>query len=723
MKSFRILYAFFPIALFGLCGVATIAGCGDGGSATKQDAGLSADGKKDGVSQAPDGGLVADGASEEPSTNLDAGTNLPDGPVSTTDGAGGNDLVAANNDGGQDKTSGTSLDTPSSNDSNSATVDDANTSPDLPIQLDNAVVTSNVDASTETSAGTSASGIAAMGSPIVGAAVILKDSAGHSTSATTATDGTYTLSTTGFTPPFLVQVQASSGNLYSVSADALNTTVINVDPYTDLIVRSWYSAQRVSIDTAFATPASNPAPAVSSVQMLHNAVANLLQMWLTNVGIDTSKFNLISTPFTANGAGFDLVLNESTVNASTGKATITAGGTTQISTITYDTTASAMTFATTTTNSSGTSQSTNTIVVPTQSPQQTALDSISATLAGLFNAINTNGSQLTAAELMPFLAPDLLDSGLNQTQYAAMLATELRGAMLPSVQIQSVGSLDLVNGIAHIVTYLNSNLISGSPVPTADFWFENVGGTWLIGGDKRIARVGVEVANRKHQGTLSGGGSGGSGVAIAGTVRAPDGTLTGVTITDASGVTGWNATPMQMAGIMVSAFQPTPTTTLEVDLRKFDTGWTDLGSTIIPVGTKFTIAVTPASGPVVNYTLASNASTTESISITSPTSGSLADYTLDQPQTVTWELPTTFAIAGLYLGAETWTTLPMASNASTYQCEIAGQTIAPTGAGFPTSGTITIPSTCHNQRVVFVEIEVNVAGINGESDSPTVNID
>ena len=71
-------------------------------------------------------------------------------------------------------------------------------------------------------------GTASMGSPIVGATVTLKDSTGKSTTATTASDGTYTLNTSGMTPPYFVQVVTTSGTtFYSVSADALASTTIN----------------------------------------------------------------------------------------------------------------------------------------------------------------------------------------------------------------------------------------------------------------------------------------------------------------------------------------------------------------------------------------------------------------------------------------------------------------------------------------------------------------
>jgi hypothetical protein len=426
-------------------------------------------------------------------------------------------------------------------------------------------------------------------------------------------------------------------------------------------------------------------------------VTNLAQLWLNNAGVNTAQFNLISSPFTANGTGLDQVLDESTVNTSTGSVTIAAGGTTQTSTITYNTSAGTMTVASTTTNANGTSVSSNTTVVPTQTAQQTALNSIIGTMTGLANAINSNGSQLTAAEITPFLATDLLDGGLNQSQYAAMVVTNFRGQTGSSAQIQTVKSLYLVKGIADIVFNVG------------EFWFENVGGTWLLGGDKQIALVYSQVSSRTNEGTQTG-----SGVFINPVVDAPTGTVTGVKVTDASGISGWNSTSLSQIAGTFETFQPTPTTQLIVNLDQFSILSNNLGTQIVPAGTLFTFAVTPASGPVVNYALPSNVFTTELISITSPTSGVFANYSLGVPLPVTWTLPTTFAIAAVNLGIQTWTGDP--SNPSTVTCNINGQTNPPvTGTANPTSGTITIPATCGGKPVIRMNLGVTVNGVNGES--------
>ena len=81
-------------------------------------------------------------------------------------------------------------------------------------------------------------------------------------------------------------------------------------------------------------------------------MVQMAQLWLTHNGIDTTRFDLIATPFDANGTGLDHVLNQTTVNAATGHVTISDGTTTQNSTITYPTPGT-ITVNTTTTNPPG----------------------------------------------------------------------------------------------------------------------------------------------------------------------------------------------------------------------------------------------------------------------------------------------------------------------------------------------------------------------------------
>jgi hypothetical protein len=187
---------------------------------------------------------------------------------------------------------------------------------------------------------TAASGTAATGFAIAGATVTLKDVRGDSRNAVTDAEGRYSIDTRGLIPPFLVQVQPTGRGyghaLYGVSADAKANTIINVDPLTDLIVHSWYALRGVSADAAFADPVTNPPPSAASVQVLNQMVTDVVRPSLKSAGVTDADFNLIATPFSANGTGMDAVLDQTSVNAATGLVTVSNGAITGTTRLTYD---------------------------------------------------------------------------------------------------------------------------------------------------------------------------------------------------------------------------------------------------------------------------------------------------------------------------------------------------------------------------------------------------
>jgi hypothetical protein len=122
-------------------------------------------------------------------------------------------------------------------------------------------------------------GTASLGAPIVGAFVTLKDVAGNVRRARTDANGNYALNTSGLTPPFFLRVvtTAPSGNfpagaaLYSVSADPLSATTINTHVLTDLIVRTWFSAQGVNAGVAFSDPTGGPPSPSARIKLTSRA--------------------------------------------------------------------------------------------------------------------------------------------------------------------------------------------------------------------------------------------------------------------------------------------------------------------------------------------------------------------------------------------------------------------------------------------------------------------
>jgi hypothetical protein len=594
-------------------------------------------------------------------------------------------------------------------------------------------------------------GTASMGSPIAGATVTLKDSTGKSTTATTASDGTYTLNTSGMTPPYFVQVVTTSGTtFYSVSADALASTTINTSVLTDVIVRSWFTAQGVNPNSAFANPVTNPPPSPLAVQVISTTVIDVVQLWLNNAGVTVttgtpsgSQVNIISSTYVANGTGLDAVLGlaTDTVDSSTGAVTqisISNGTTTQVSSPTYS--AGSLTVNTTTTSGGATSSEAVTGSVP-NTAQQNALNAIDARITSLENIINSKGTALSASDFLPFFASDYLNDGNNNAADAANYAQSVTGATV-AFQVLLVKSLDTTNGLADITFTLNVS----SQSQTIEWFFKNEGGSWLLYGDQRIAQLDVQQLTWNNEGFSN---LGDIAVINAG-FTAPVGTVqTGVIgNTNCSGslqtvspntVTGggsiWPSTPCG------SPSNPPPFVTT----GNLNYGGTNSGgqgqqtmdefaidskplSTLLAAGTPFTFNLMPVSGSPVTYTSPVNSGTNESITITSVSQGSstipssgigtLANYSLGQPVTFNWTLPQTFAIASVKYSVTVFDFVP--GSGSGNSCGGNGNSVAIN----TTSATLTLSSTdtCTGNPIKSIDLDVTVMGVNGEMARATVFI-
>jgi hypothetical protein len=533
------------------------------------------------------------------------------------------------------------------------------------------------------------SGVAATGAPVAGAIVTLKDRAGQSRTTTTSSSGAYTVDVTGLTPPFLVRVQTPSGSLYSVSADTLSSTTINVHPYSDLLVRWWYGVQNQSADSAFANPVVLPAPDPASVSLGSVLISQTVLLWLNKAGLDTSQFNLISSPFAANGSGFDAALRETTVNLETRRLTITDGTVTQTTTFAYDPAAAAVSIDSTTVSPSGSSTNHLSRVMPFQTAARAAVDSINATVSGLTAVINSKLDQLTGPDIMPFLTPGLLNDGLNQTDYATSLSRSFR--VIPGatygLELAGIDSLDLSQGRAllrfnSIITFSGQTLRS----PFLNLTFERVGATWLIGGNQRLGNFSISFGSQIS--FIPGhSGPGVPGTSLAAQALVPKGSVSAVTVTG-GGI--WNALPL-------------PPSIPSLGSDRFRVALTLPAGTLIPAGTPFTFTVTPASGPAVSYTITSPVLSNEPVSITSPTSST--PLIPGQPLLVSWRLPATFPVSSIFLSGIV--------NSLATGCD------APLQSGLlstdATSTTLLIPSTCNGNAVTEVVITMNVSGVNGES--------
>jgi hypothetical protein len=544
------------------------------------------------------------------------------------------------------------------------------------------------------SASASVSGTAAAGAPIAGVTVTLKDSSSHTVTTTTSISGAYTLNTAGLTGPFLLQITTAGGKkLYGVTADLSPATVANLTPLTDLIVRSWYSLQGKLVDDAFANPAAAAPPSQQQTSIIADAVLSVMQLALTNAGAGmATPLDLVSKPFSANHTGVDAVFDQTTISYGAGATVSIAGsGVQQTSIIGYDTATGGLTATSTTAGGGNTSTSAISIVVPLQPAQTDALSEISAFMNRFAALINLRGAALTAADLTSYLDPDLLDEGLNRDQFATTLAQTLSRGQTLAIQTQAIKSLDVAAGLAEVEFLATESLAGQSSTEKMRFFFHKLGGGWTIAGDRRIAIASVQAEARIDQGAFTQA----SHPAVSVDVRPLQNTIGSVSASSASGsitMTRGN-TVVDDGGFLRDSFFGT-------------TG--PISGTLPAAGTVYTVTLNPLQGAPVSYAVPLNAFTTEGVAITSPTSSSLADAHLNGSLSVSWRLPTTYAVQQIHLGAIVFT--GNQGDPLTFSCYSPEAIVGVTA----TSGTLNVPGTCQGLPVVSVNVNLTVKGVNGE---------
>jgi hypothetical protein len=535
---------------------------------------------------------------------------------------------------------------------------------------------------------TSVAGTAAQGAAIAGATLTLVDTAGVTSTATTAADGTFTIDTTGLTPPFMIKLVSGGAELFSVSAEAGADTVMNVTPLTDLILRSWYGVQDVSVGAAFAAPTANPAPSPTTVAVIASVVQRIVQLWLDQAGV-SGDFSLISTPFDADGTGVDHVLDLTSVDTSTGGIVITDGDTTQ--TTAFLASEGSIEVNTVTDGADGSSSSTTTTAVPVAPTQLTALDAIAALVDQFATTVNTKGSSLAGSDLSAYMDAALRADGFDRTGYAAFLAGRLAGTTV-AFTLLNIRSLEEIAGTAELSYQLSMTQGGQTGIQPLDLSFRKVGSSWLLSGNGRIAAVELRTGMVTNQGAITGGG--GSTVEVD--VAAPRDSNNHPTVTGATVKGGpWSTdTALSPAG--------------SKDGRDGFELW---DPTSVAAGTPFTVTVTPASGTPRTYTLLSNAVTTESIGFTGITVTTPSAFVLDTPHTMTWTLPKTFPVAFVRLGRVAYDGDPGLPGTHSAEISLTLPASAVTRA-------ITIPSTFTDggteYSTVQAEVYVQAWGASGE---------
>jgi hypothetical protein len=480
-------------------------------------------------------------------------------------------------------------------------------------------------------------GIAAAGSPIADATIVVMGVTGDPVTTTTAPDGSFSAPVGGMTGPFLVECDDGAGTvLFSVRPDA---GPVNVTPYTDLIISSYYGVHDIALDDAFfdAYPGvlqgtTTPIPTEEEIDAIESVVGSAVALWLQKEGLPAT-FDLIETPFDADGTGFDAILDMTTFDGN--EITITDGETTTTSTVDVSTLGT-ITVETTTDSKAGSSTSSSSTTIPTSTEGQTDLEGASAAAEAFIAALEAPGGNVTSAHALPFLDNSFLDGGRDRTIFAAEAATFARPVTITSATLTRVISIDDVDHIVALEYALTASAGGQTATELVELIFQKVGSAYLIIGNQRVADPSIEMEARTD--SLPSGTTNQTSINVD--VSAPTGT-----VEDSITVSGgpFSSTPLTKSqGTRTEVLEPTPSTTLNYVTDSF---FSNSGDIKLPAaGTVFQVTLTPTGGSPVTYDVPGNGVTNEFIAVTSPTGHALANANLNGTLTVVWTLPTTYAV-------------------------------------------------------------------------------
>ena len=168
------------------------------------------------------------------------------------------------------------------------------------------------------------SGTAASGHAIASQTFTIGDCTGKTQTGTTGADGSFSITTTLSFPIFL-KVGASP-SFYSV---AYGAGTANIHPFTDLTLRSFYRSSRgiTNLDTSFAGSGNFAvfcgAPPASALTSFESLLMNTLSPVAARNSVNPITFNPFTTTFSADGTGFDAILDQTHIVATVNYSTIT----------------------------------------------------------------------------------------------------------------------------------------------------------------------------------------------------------------------------------------------------------------------------------------------------------------------------------------------------------------------------------------------------------------
>ncbi|AJE04219.1 carboxypeptidase-like regulatory domain-containing protein [Geobacter pickeringii] len=322
---------------------------------------------------------------------------------------------------------------------------------------------------------TTVTGTAATGKPIANATITLRDGSGNTKTATSDANGKYTLDVSGLTPPYLLKVTTAGGTLYGV---ATQTGTANLHQFTNLIIRNWYKAQGKDLDTEYVKSGAVSVPTKTEVDTIEAAIRQIIGTWLQAKGVDITSFSLLNSAFDANGSGFDSVLDVLKVNISSGTMTI----------VPVDPTTGVQADPISTLPDSASLSA---------SQLDAAKDGINQTLTSWKNTINSKGTGIAVADLLPLYAgaTTYLNGGLTvSADIADTISSGNHPGTITTATVKEIVNYDAVSKVVTANITLNT-ANWGAVTHPLYFIYDSVSQKWLFYGDQRIAHVKALIGN------------------------------------------------------------------------------------------------------------------------------------------------------------------------------------------------------------------------------------
>jgi len=328
------------------------------------------------------------------------------------------------------------------------------------------------------------SGVAAAGAPIVGT-VTVKDSSSPAQTKTVAIapDGSYTIDVAGMKDPFVLRATSTvGGRTYNIHSGAVSSDIggrINITPLTDLIIANVAGqlAENYFNSGNFGTLTA------AELAAAETTLRTRLQPLLAAVGVNASV-DLLRSAFSANGTGLDGALDalRVTIDPATATAVIRNAITNQQIT---DNLAS----------------KTDATVLPATNVTPTTLTELQQVIAVFDRLSKLFATSLPAANATALLAvfdPGFVYDGANLTSFLTELTSDPT-----NIGFRATDIVMLSSDLTATIPSMNVRFIS---YEVAEMRLNKVNGSWLIAGNRKVARAQPETfARQQHTGAIDTG--------------------------------------------------------------------------------------------------------------------------------------------------------------------------------------------------------------------------